>query len=140
MRKSRLALDRWHNGLMKDTLGKYRKAVVEELGDEKAGKCPMCERPYRTDRAFRAVEKALDRKLGSPQVQIQIMAVIQTELGCRDIAEARGLIAMAREAGSLDATAVVDISRKLLEAEGWTCLPPESAIEAKDGTNGHIAP
>ena len=116
---------------------RYADAVIEGLGDPAApgGMCIECERPWVQEWAVREMGRAMDRAMGHPAVQVQVLQLIQHELGCRDEHEARTLIGMARSVEGLDRAGVLALCREELERDGWRCLPPEA--NATEGANGH---
>lgn len=118
---------------------RYADAVIEGLGDPSKAwmTCHECKRPYVQEWAVREMGHAMNRAIGHPQVQVQLMTLIQNTLGCRDESEARALIGLAKSADGADEQALIEYSRECLERNGWRCLPPGNDASAngaaKDG-------
>jgi len=111
----------------------FAAGVLEMLRPGKV--CEYCKRGSRKlgwYRLFAKVAKLVD----APQT---LVIAIWSQLGVRDEGEARALIGLARSVDGLDKASVVDMSRKLLEAEGWTCTAPgRDAGIAGDGPRGPV--
>jgi hypothetical protein len=109
---------------------RYADAVIEGLGDPSKAwmTCHECKRPYVQEWAVREMGHAMNRAIGHPQIQVQLLALIQNTLGCRDENEARSLIGLARAAEGTDEEALIEYSRDLLERNGYTVLKPEKAL------------
>ena len=114
---------------------RYADAVIEGLGGPAFGECNSCKRPWVQEWAVREMGHAMNRAMGHPAVQVQVLQLIQHELGCRDEHEARTLIGMARSVEGLDRAGVLALCREELERDGYTVLPPQA--NATEGANGH---
>ena len=116
-RRSARAVKIWHYRLLRQGMKRYVEAVLQELGDARAGACPMCNRPYRTNRAFRAVERALDRVLSRPDLTMQVVNLLGV-----DLETAQRAVSAYREVEGLDERAgaeyCLDAARKFYLTQG----------------------
>lgn len=129
-RRATIVAKRWHNKLIRHGMPGYVEGVIQEING-KSGACYACKRPFRTDRAFRAMEKAVDREIGTPGDALAALMI--RALGVRDESEAREAVELKRSIDGVDGAAVEDMARKILENRGWTCLKPTAQVSANGG-------
>ena len=69
-----------------------------------------------------------------------LVLAVWRDLGVSNEQEARALIGLAKSVDGLERPAVLEMARELLSAEGWRCLPPDTAVngqEAQESTQGN---
>jgi hypothetical protein len=128
-------------GLLRRGGKRYSEAVIEGLGHTgEGGCCATCERPYVQEWAVKEMGRAMERALGHPSVQIQVLQMIQKDLGCRDQGEVLKLLDIARPVADLAPEAAAAVAFEQLQehyrAQGKRLVLLDDAME---GTNGHAA-